>query len=111
MSKWKIITELALYLVCLVFIVLFCFLIIKLSFAGASGIRNWWHNETTTSPEEQAEIDKANAEWAKDPRNPKFVGQKCIDAGGIPNYSAWDGDVKECKGVGNNKNVNIEVNQ
>lgn len=76
-----------------------------------NGIGNWWHTVTTVTPEEQAEIDKANAEWAKDPRNPKVVGQKCIDAGGIPDYSAWDGDVKECKGVGNNKSVNIEVNQ
>lgn len=79
------------------------------------GVGNWWHDVTTQTAEEKAASDKAyaeaEAEWAKDPRNPKVVGQKCIDAGGIPDYSAWDGDVKECKGVGNNKSVNIEVNQ
>lgn len=75
------------------------------------GIQRSWTSAMTIDPQEQAEIDKANAEWEKDPRNPKVVGQKCLDMGGIPDYSAWDGDVKACRGAGNNKSVNIEVNQ
>lgn len=78
------------------------------------GIGNWWHSINKTSPEEQAQRDaayKASAEaWAKDPTNPKVVAQKCLDNGGTPTFSAWDGRVTSCAGA-EGKSVNIEVNQ
>lgn len=76
------------------------------------GVGNWWSSIHYTSPEEQAQraaTQKAyDDEWAKDPRNPKVAGQKCLDLGGIPDYSAWDGDVKECRKPGGG---NIDVKQ
>lgn len=76
------------------------------------GIGNWWHSVTYDSPEEKAQQEaksKAYDEaWAKDPRNPKVAGQACLDAGGIPDYSSWDGDVKACNKPGGG---NIEVKQ
>lgn len=78
------------------------------------GIGHWWHSITTTSPEEQAKLDARNkaadAEWAKDPTNPQVIAQKCLDRGGTPTFSAWDGRVTSCKGA-EGKSVNIEVNQ
>lgn len=76
------------------------------------GVGNWWHGITSVSPEEQAKRDAAakaaDEAWAKDPRNPKVAGQACLDAGGIPDYSAWDGDVKACNKPGGG---NIDVKQ
>jgi len=76
------------------------------------GVGHWWHSVTYSTPEEQAQQDaraKAAAdEWAKDPRNPKVAGQKCLDLGGIPDYSAWDGDVKACNKPGGG---NIDIKQ
>lgn len=68
------------------------------------------HDMFTVSPERQAEIDKSWKDWETDPRNPKVAGQKCIDSGGYPVYSAWDSRFDKCEGT-NNKTVNIEVNQ
>lgn len=76
-----------------------------ISFCGWVG--RGLHNFTTISPQEQASIDKANKEWETDPRNPKVVGQKCLDLGGVPDYSSWDGDVKACRKPGGG-NVDIE---
>lgn len=88
--------------------------VLNICLAGISwvvgGIGNAWNDATTLSTEERMQIERANAEWAKDPTNPAVVGKNCMDKGGTPVYSAWDGRVKECQGV-NNKNVNIEVNQ
>jgi hypothetical protein len=97
-------------LIMLTFAVLFCLLIIKVSLGAYSGVRNWAHSITTTSPEEQAAIKQADEEWANDPTNPAVVGQKCLDRGGTPIYSAWDGRVKSCQG-NDGKSVKIEVNQ
>lgn len=68
------------------------------------------HSMTYVSPETAAQIEQENKEWETDPRNPKVAGQYCLDRGGIPTYSAWDGRLKDCKGS-NGKSVNIEVNQ
>ena len=77
-----------------------------------TGIGNWWHGITYTSPEERAATaaaeKQAAEEWAKDPRNPKVAGQKCLDLGGIPDYSSWDGDVKSCNKPGGG---NIDIKQ
>lgn len=76
------------------------------------GIWNGMQSELTVSPEEKAQIEKAAKDWETDPRNPKVAGQKCLDLGGVPDYSAWDGDVKACNKPGaDGKNVKIEVNQ
>lgn len=76
------------------------------------GVGNWWHSITYESPEEKAKdaaaAQAAADEWAKDPRNPKVAGQKCLDLGGVPDYSAWDGDVKACRKPGGG---DIDINQ
>jgi hypothetical protein len=48
------------------------------------------------TPEEKARIEKENKDWETDARNPKIAGQACIDKGGIPRYSNWDGEVFRC---------------
>ena len=77
-----------------------------------NGVGSWWYSITYVSPEEQARREAAYAEqeeaWAKDPRNPKVAGQKCLDLGGVPDYSAWDGDVKACNKPGGG---NIDIKQ
>lgn len=74
-----------------------------------NAIGSWWNNSIAESNKVTEAQEK---EWATHPKNPKVVGQKCIDSGGFPTYSAWDGRFLECKGKeGNEKNVNIEVNQ
>lgn len=78
------------------------------------GVGNWWHTTTSKTPEEQKAYDKAveeaTEEWKTNPQNPEYVGKLCLERGGIPTYSNWDGEVTSCKGTGD-KNVNIEVNQ
>lgn len=89
-------------------------IVIGVWFAGQviGAVGSWWSSVTYVSPEERAKRDaehrQADEEWAKDPRNPKVTGQACLDAGGIPDYSAWDGDVKACNKPGGG---NIEVKQ
>lgn len=75
-----------------------------------TGLGGWWHDINTVSPERQQEIDRQAEEWKKSPMNPKVAGQKCLDAGGYPVYSAWDGRFDKCEGAGN-KSVDIEINQ
>lgn len=75
-----------------------------------NGIGNWWGGITkpyVLTPEDRAQNAKRDAEWAKDPRNPKVQGQKCLDLGGVPDFSAWDGDVKACNTL-NGGNVDIK---
>lgn len=50
----------------------------------------------TITSEERAQIEKENKEWETDARNPKVAGKACIDRGGIPRYSNWDGEVFRC---------------
>lgn len=80
---------------------------------GAVG--SWWHSITYVSPEEQAAQDerwrKAREEWAKDPTNPDVIAQACIDRGGTPITSWWDGRVVRCDGASGDKNVKVEVSQ
>lgn len=61
-----------------------------------SGIGQWWQYATYVSPEQKAEARAEEEAWAKDARNPAVAGQACIDAGGVPKYSNWDGDVTSC---------------
>lgn len=56
-----------------------------------------WYNNTVNSPEAKAAQEKADAEWKMSPKNPEVAGQKCLDSGGYPKYSAWDGRFLECK--------------
>lgn len=56
-----------------------------------------WYNSTVNSPEAKAAQEKADAEWKTSPKNPEVAGQKCLDSGGYPKYSAWDGRFLECK--------------
>ena len=110
-GKAKQALEIAGGLIAITIAVLVCLLIVKVSL----GAYNWVHDGVTTSPQERAALDKEyaaeEAAWAKDPTNPKVVAQKCLDKGGTPIISSWDGHVKECQGVDKSKNVNIEVNQ
>lgn len=66
-----------------------------------TGVGNWFYSSTYGSPEErakQAQEEKADKEaWKTDPRNPKVAGQACLDAGGVPSYSGWDGELTDCK--------------
>lgn len=84
-----------------------CLLIVK--WVGG-GIGNWWNSATSVSPEQQARWDKEAEEYKSSPLNPENIAKHCMEQGGVPITSAWDGRVKECKGSGD-KNVNIEVNQ
>lgn len=60
------------------------------------GMWNGMQAEFTITPEEQAKIDQSNKDWETDARNPKVAGKACIDKGGIPRYSNWDGEVFDC---------------
>lgn len=95
-------------LIVLTLAALFCILIVKMSIGLYHGVVHSWQSGITTSTpaEQKAEADA----WSKDPTNPKVVAQKCLDHGGTPTFSAWDGRVTSCKGA-DNKSVNIEVNQ
>jgi len=61
------------------------------------GIGKWWSEVTATTPEQEAYYEQQEKEWATDPKNPKVAGKKCLDDGGYPKYSAWDGRFLECK--------------
>jgi len=102
------------YIVAIAFIVLatgiICLLVLWGVVSVTRGTTHWIHDAVTISPQEQATIDAKAAEWAKDPTNPDVIAQKCLDRGGTPIISSWDGSVKRCDGT-NKKNVNIEVNQ
>jgi hypothetical protein len=80
-----------------------------LGFLG-NGIRDSWNAMTHMTPEQKAAQEKRQKEWETDPRNPKVAGQKCLDLGGVPDYSAWDGDVKECNKPGGG-NIDIDIRQ
>lgn len=67
------------------------------------GMWNGLQREFTITSEEQSKIDKDNEAWSKDARNPKVAGQACIDRGGVPRYSNWDGEVFECNIIGEKK--------
>lgn len=60
------------------------------------GMWNGMQAGFTITPEEQAKIDRADKDWETDARNPKVAGKACIDKGGIPRYSNWDGEVFRC---------------
>lgn len=60
-------------------------------------VGKWWSDVSTVTPEQKAEYEKQDKEWASDPKNPKVAGQKCLDSGGYPKYSAWDGRFLECE--------------
>lgn len=64
------------------------------------GIGNFFKSATEVSPETKAAIEQQDKEWTTNPKNPRVAGQKCLDAGGFPKYSAWDGRFLECKGKG-----------
>ena len=110
MSKFSEIAQVAGGLIVICIALLFCLLIAKASVGAYRGFHNW----VTVTPAERAATDKRiaeeNAAWAKDPTKPAVIAQKCIDRGGTPIVSSWDGRIRRCDGV-DNKSVNIEVNQ
>lgn len=63
-------------------------------------IGNFFKSATEVTPEQRAAIEQSEKEWQTSPKNPKVAGQKCLDSGGFPKYSAWDGRFLECKGKG-----------
>ncbi len=109
MSKSKEVFEFAGGLIVVTTAVLFCILIVKMSMGLYHGIvKGWQSAQSHSSAAQQKAKDEA---WAKDPTNPKVVAQKCLDAGGYPKVSSWDGSVTCNAKGGSNKNVNIKVNQ
>ncbi len=82
----------------------------------ASTVGAWWSGLWHVDEQEREEFEtaakKREANWSRDPRNPKVAGQKCLDLGGVPRYSAWTGQVVECNKPGANQvNIHTEVNQ
>lgn len=63
---------------------------------ACAGIGSWFKDHPIVTLPSAEEQKKADEEWSKDPRNPKVAGQACIDRGGIPRYSNWDGEVFRC---------------
>lgn len=45
-------------------------------------------------------VNEDAAKWKSDPRNPAVAGQRCLDSGGYPKYSAWDGRFLDCRADG-----------
>lgn len=100
--------EAAGHLLGLTIAILGCLLIVKMSLGLYHATVHAWQSIQSHPTLTQ---QKAAAEArAKDPTNPKVIAQKCLDHGGTPTFSAWDGRVTSCKGT-DNKSVNIEVNQ
>ncbi|BAS17610.1 hypothetical protein AHiyo8_59130 [Arthrobacter sp. Hiyo8] len=64
------------------------------------GFGGWWNGLWTVTPKDTAYAEQQQKDWAKDPANPSVAGQKCLDMGGYPQYSAWDGRFLDCKGIG-----------
>ena len=111
MTPRMIIKQVAIMLVVITAGVLICLGSGWIAIGIGRGLASTWHNITTVSPEERQAAEAAEAAWATSPENPKVIAQKCLDRGGIPTFSAWDGRVTSCQGGDPSKSVNIEVNQ
>ena len=88
-----------------------CLAILGLVMWMTRGVINWIRSATTVTQEEADAKRKSDELWAKNPLNPDLIAQKCLDAGGYPKRSSWDGSISCHDKGGGNKDVKIEVNQ
>ncbi len=83
-------------------------LIFCLGYMWNNTIGTWANDILTTTPEEAAEesykrsliIDeqrRQREEDLKDPSSQASIAKACIERGGTPRYSNWDGEIFECK--------------